>query len=97
MSDLVDTTDFIPSMFEAANIELPKDEIFDGHSFVPQIRGEKGAPETGYSSITTPCQAITKRVAVFLAGYRTSDFNYSTKQATTISTTSLPTPSFCVL
>ena len=44
LSNLVDTTDFIPSMFEAASIQLPKDEIFDGHSFVPQIRGEKGNP-----------------------------------------------------
>lgn len=44
ISDLVDTTDFIPTLFEAASIPLPGDEIFDGRSFLPQVRGERGNP-----------------------------------------------------
>lgn len=44
VSDLVDTTDFIPTLLEAARIPLPKDEIFDGHSFLPQVKGKKGNP-----------------------------------------------------
>ena len=43
-SDLIDFTDFFPTLAEAANIPLPKDEIFDGRSFLPQLLGEKGNP-----------------------------------------------------
>jgi len=44
VSDLVDTTDFVPSMLDAAGISLPEDEIFDGRSFLPQTRGQTGNP-----------------------------------------------------
>ena len=44
VSDLVDTTDFIPTLLEAAGIPLPQNEIFDGRSFLPQVIGEKGNP-----------------------------------------------------
>ncbi|MCZ6636202.1 MAG: sulfatase-like hydrolase/transferase [bacterium] len=42
--DLVDCSDFLPSMFELAGESLPKDDIFDGQSFLPQIKGEAGTP-----------------------------------------------------
>jgi arylsulfatase A len=44
VSDLVDTSDFVPSILDAAGIELPKNEPFDGHSFIPQLKGESGNP-----------------------------------------------------
>lgn len=44
VSDLIDTTDFVPSILEAAGIAPPDDEILDGHSFLPQVRGETGNP-----------------------------------------------------
>jgi len=44
VSDLVDTTDFVPTLFEATSIPLPKNEIFDGRSFLPQVQGEPGNP-----------------------------------------------------
>ena len=44
VSDLIDTTDFVPSMLAAAGIESPRNEIFDGQSFLPQVRGESGDP-----------------------------------------------------
>lgn len=44
VSDLVDTSDFVPSILDAAKIELPKNEAFDGRSFIPQVRGEIGNP-----------------------------------------------------
>ncbi len=44
VSDLVDTTDFIPTLFEAASIPLPSNEIFDGRSFLPQVQGQTGNP-----------------------------------------------------
>lgn len=44
VSDLVDTTDFVPTLFELAGIDVPANEIFDGRSFLPQVKGEKGNP-----------------------------------------------------
>lgn len=44
VSDLVDTSDFVPTLLDAANIALPRDEILDGRSFLPQVRGEIGDP-----------------------------------------------------
>lgn len=43
-SDLIDFTDFFPTLAGAAQIALPENEIFDGRSFLPQINGEKGNP-----------------------------------------------------
>jgi arylsulfatase A-like enzyme len=43
-SDLVDTTDFLPTIVEAAGIPIPEDFSSDGRSFVPQLRGESGNP-----------------------------------------------------
>ncbi len=42
--DLVDTTDFLPTLCAAAGIDLPRDLVVDGRSFVPQLRGERGEP-----------------------------------------------------
>jgi len=42
--DLIDCSDFLPTMIEVANAALPPDEIFDGVSFLPQLRGETGTP-----------------------------------------------------
>lgn len=43
-SDLVDSTDFLPTICEAAGVPLPATLKIDGHSFLPQLRGEKGVP-----------------------------------------------------
>ncbi len=42
--DLIDSTDFLPTLAEIAGVQLPKDKVFDGRSLVPQLRGEKGVP-----------------------------------------------------
>lgn len=44
LDDLVDSTDFYPTIAEAAGIRLPAREIFDGRSFLPQVRGKRGNP-----------------------------------------------------
>lgn len=44
LKDLVDTTDFLPTMCECAGIEVPEELAIDGRSFMPQLRGEKGNP-----------------------------------------------------
>lgn len=40
--DLVDFSDFLPTCLEAAGQKVPKG--IDGHSFLPQLRGEPGHP-----------------------------------------------------
>jgi arylsulfatase A len=40
--DLVDSTDFLPTMAAAAGVPIP--EKLDGRSFLPQLKGEKGEP-----------------------------------------------------
>lgn len=42
ITDLVDTTDFLPTMLEAAGAKAPPK--LDGRSFLPQLRGRKGQP-----------------------------------------------------
>jgi arylsulfatase A len=43
-SDIVDSTDFLPTICAAAGISIPKMMTTDGKSFLPQLRGEKGSP-----------------------------------------------------
>ena len=43
-SDVVDSTDFIPTFAELTGGKLPAKTIFDGHSIAPQLRGEVGLP-----------------------------------------------------
>jgi len=42
--DLVDFSDFMPTLAELAGAKLPTDRVIDGMSFVPQIKGQKGTP-----------------------------------------------------
>ena len=44
LDDLVDFSDVLPTIVEAAGAELPGDRLIDGRSFLPQIRGERGHP-----------------------------------------------------
>ena len=43
-NELIDFSDFLPTMMEASNTDIPKDLKIDGQSFLPQLRGEKGNP-----------------------------------------------------
>jgi len=42
--DLIDSTDFLPTLCEAAGAAIPTALKLDGRSFLPQLRGEKGVP-----------------------------------------------------
>ena len=42
--DLVDFTDFMPTMAQAMGIAVPKEWDTDGTSFLPQVMGETGTP-----------------------------------------------------
>jgi arylsulfatase A len=43
-SDLVDSTDFLPTICDAAGITVPKEMAIDGRSFWPQLQGKIGSP-----------------------------------------------------
>ncbi len=42
--DLIDSTDFFPTVCEVAGVKLPGGVSIDGRSFAAQLRGEKGTP-----------------------------------------------------
>ncbi len=42
--DLVDFSDFLPTIAGATGASVPDDRVIDGRSFLPQLRGEKGYP-----------------------------------------------------
>ncbi|MDC0034752.1 sulfatase-like hydrolase/transferase [Chloroflexi bacterium] len=43
-TDLIEATDFLPTIFEAAGLDFPEGYIIDGRSFYSQLKGEKGHP-----------------------------------------------------
>lgn len=43
-ADLIDATDFLPTICEATGTLVPEGLTLDGRSFYPQLRGEKGNP-----------------------------------------------------
>ena len=44
VKDLVDFSDLVPTFAELAGAKLPEGVTFDGRSFAPQLRGERGSP-----------------------------------------------------
>ncbi len=46
--DIVDSTDLLPTICQAAAVPVPADLQIDGRSFLPQILGEKGTPRDWY-------------------------------------------------
>ena len=42
--DLVDFSDFLPTLCQCAGVAVPEKLAIDGRSFLPQVRGEKGTP-----------------------------------------------------
>jgi arylsulfatase A len=41
-TDLIDSSDFVPTFAELAGAELPEGKPIDGRSFLPQVQGEQG-------------------------------------------------------
>lgn len=73
-SDLVDSTDLLPTLCEAAGISLPSNLKVDGRSFLPQLQGKTGNPREWiycwYSPRGEPLQefAFTRRYKLFRDG-----------------------------
>lgn len=52
--DLVDSTDFLPTICEAAGVKVPASLTLDGRSVMPQLRGDKGNPREWIYSWYSP-------------------------------------------
>ena len=77
--DLVDTTDFLPTIVEAAGAKLPPGVPLDGRSILPLMQGRPGKPRDWVYSWYSPRQRedLTVREFAFNANYklyRTGEF-----------------------
>lgn len=45
-ADLVDFSDFLPTIAAVSSAQLPTDRPLDGRSFLPQLQGQRGNPRT---------------------------------------------------
>ncbi|MBX7257989.1 MAG: sulfatase-like hydrolase/transferase [Candidatus Hydrogenedentes bacterium] len=78
-SDLVDTTDFLPTFLEAAGVAVPDGMRLDGRSFFPQLRGLDGHPRDWIYSWFSPRQRDDRTLHEFAFDkryklYRTGEF-----------------------
>ena len=79
VEDLVDTTDFLPTICAAAGVPVPAQPELDGRSFWPQLRGEPGEPRRWLYSWYSPRQNadLSAREFAYTARhklYRTGEF-----------------------
>jgi arylsulfatase A len=44
VQDIIDFSDFLPTICEAAGAKIPADLTIDGQSFLSQLKGEAGSP-----------------------------------------------------
>lgn len=75
-SGLVDSTDFLPTLCEAASVIVPATLKIDGRSFLPQLRDQKGKPRDWIYSWYSP-RGQPARECVFNQHYklyRTGEF-----------------------
>ncbi len=76
-SDLISSTDFLPTICQAAGVSVP--DGIDGVSFLPQLRGESGTPRDWLYTWYSPRQSadMTVRECAFdhrFKLYRTGQF-----------------------
>lgn len=77
--DLVDGTDFLPTLLQAGGAVPPSGVTLDGRSFLPQVLGEKGQPREWVYSWYSPRQSADMTVREFAFNqryklYRTGQF-----------------------
>jgi len=78
-TDLVDSTDFLPTLLDAAGVNPPAGMPLDGRSFLPQLRGEKGQPREWIYSWYSPRQGADRTIREFAFNrqfklYRSGEF-----------------------
>ena len=60
--DLIDATDILPTICEAAGVPVPAEPNLDGRSFLPQLLGEKGRPREWLYAWYNPGGGATAKV-----------------------------------
>jgi len=78
-SDLVDSTDFMPTVLDAAGVKPPSGLKFDGRTFLPQLLGAEAQPREWIYSWYSPRQQANLTVREFAFNhhfklYRTGEF-----------------------
>jgi arylsulfatase A len=68
--DLVDSTDFLPTIWAAAGVQIPAGLTVDGHSVLPQLRGEPGFSREWIYSWYSPRQGADRTVREFVFNHR---------------------------
>jgi arylsulfatase A len=69
LDDLVDFSDFLPTLCETAGVPIPSELSIDGRSFLPQLRGHKGNPrEWAY------CWYLSKKTLIAQEWVRTQRY-----------------------
>lgn len=66
ITDLIDASDFLPTILEVAKIGPPQDYVLDGRSFFPQLRGEAGNPREWIYFHFEPMSGRVHRYARFI-------------------------------
>ncbi len=71
-ADLVDTTDFLPTLLDTAGVKAPVALTLDGRSLLPLLRGEKGTSRDWIYSWYSPRQGtdLSVREFAFTARYK---------------------------
>ncbi|WP_440874267.1 sulfatase-like hydrolase/transferase [Thalassotalea sp. PLHSN55] len=85
-NDLIDFTDFYPTIAEAAGITLGNSDPKDGRSFLPQLFGKKGNPRKTLYSHYQPYKGTNKKVTKGGIFARTQDYKlYSSGKLVNVS------------
>ncbi len=67
--DLIDFSDFLPTLAELCGAEIPSDRVSDGRSFAPQLQGQVGTPRDWiYTQWSGKAWARTKRWKLYRDG-----------------------------
>ncbi|MCS7237844.1 MAG: sulfatase-like hydrolase/transferase [Thermoguttaceae bacterium] len=69
-TDLVDSTDILPTICEAAGVPIPPELTLDGRSFWPQLRGKPGQPRQWIYCWYSPRQSADLSVSEFVFNQR---------------------------
>ena len=68
--DLIDASDFLPTILEAAEITPPSGYFMDGRSFLPQLKGETGNPRDWIYFHFEPMSGRVHQFARFIRDHR---------------------------
>ena len=68
--DLIDASDFLPTILEAAEITPPDGYFMDGRSFLPQLKGETGDPRDWIYFHFEPMSGRVHRFARYIRDHR---------------------------